>query len=117
MLRYKEVTQDTVLDEINQLKRERESDQQQLENYVLTKERIANLEKAELQLKDYCQRLHRNLDNATCEDKREVLEMLAIKVTATPERVDVHGIIPLEATSTQTSDDSSILLTTGQTSA
>ncbi|MEE8194313.1 MAG: hypothetical protein V3T73_02275, partial [Dehalococcoidales bacterium] len=61
--------------------------------------------------------LHRNLDNATYQDKREILEMLAIKVTATLEQIDVHGIIPLEDTPTQTSDDSLSLLTTGQTSA
>ena len=112
-----EVTQDTLLDEINRLKKECESDKQQLENYIYTKERIANMGKAELQLKDYCKRLHGDLDNATYQDKREILEMLAIKVTATPEQIDVHGIIPLEATPTQTSDDSLSLLTTGQTSA
>jgi len=84
---------------------------------MFTRERIASLEKAELQLKDYCQRLHRNLDNASYQDKREILEMLAIKVTATLERIDVHGIIPLEATSTQSPDNSLNLLTTGQTSA
>ena len=117
MLRYEEVTQDILLDEINRLKKERESDKQQLENYMFTRERIANLQKAELQLKDYCQRLHSNLDNATYHDKREILEMLAIKVTATPERIDVHGIIPIEDTPTQTSGDSLGLLTTGQTSA
>lgn len=116
MLRYEEVTQDTLLDEINRLKKERESDKQQLENYIYTRERIANLEKAELKLKDYCQCLHGNLNNATYQDKREVLEMLAIKVTTTPERIDVHGIIPLEATSTQSPDNSLNLLTTGQTS-
>ena len=117
MLRYEEITQDTVLDEINQLKKERESDKQQLENYIFTKERIANLENAELKLKDYCQRLYGDLDNATHQYKREILEMLSIKVTTTPERIDVHGIIPIEATPTQTPDDSLSLLTTGQTSA
>ncbi len=115
MLRYEEVTQDTLLDEINRLKKEREFDKQQLENYIFTKERIANLEKAELQLRDYCQRLHKNLDDAAYQDKREILEMLAIKINATPERIDVHGIIPLETTPTQTSDDSLSLLTTERT--
>ena len=91
------------------------SDKQQLENYIFTKERIANLEKAELKLKDYCQRLHGDLDNATHQYKRKILEMLAIKVTATPERIDVHGIIPIEATPTQTSSDSLSLLTTERT--
>ena len=83
---------------------------------LVTRDRMASLEKAELQLKDYCQRLHENLGNPTYQDKREILEMLAIKVTATPERIDVQGIIPLETTPTQTSDNSLSLLTTGQTS-
>lgn len=109
MLRYKEITKDIVLDEMNKLKKDREVDEQQLENYILTKDRIANLENAELQLKDYCQRLNKNLDNAAYQEKREVLEMLAIKVTAAPETVTVNGIIPLESTSTQISDESSDL--------
>jgi len=117
LLRYEEVTQDAVLDEINQLKKDREFDKQQFENYIFTKERIASLENAELKLKDYCQQLGRNLDNATFEDKSEILEMLAIKVTATPEQVEIQGIIPLDTTSTSTPDSSPYLLTTGQTSA
>ena len=115
LFRYQEITQDAILDELNQLKREREADKEQLEGYMRTKERIANLEKAEIKLAEYCQRLHEDLDNAPHQYKREILEMLAIKVTATPERIDVHGIIPIEATPTQTPDDSLSLLTTGQT--
>jgi hypothetical protein len=45
------------------------------------------------------------------------LEMLAIKVTATPEQIDLQGIIPLEITSTQMSGDSPSLPTTARTSA
>jgi hypothetical protein len=41
--------------------------------------------------------------------------MLAIKITATPDAVNIDGIIPLEPKSTQSSDSSSNLLTTGQT--
>jgi len=117
LLRYEEVTQDAVLDEINQLKKERESDKQKLENYIFTRERIASLENAELKLKDYCRQLSKDLDNATYQEKREILEMLAIKITATPEQVDIQGVIPLDTTSTQTLDRSPYLLTTGQTSA
>ena len=115
LLRYEEVTQDAVLDEINQLKKERESDEQKLENYVFTKERIASLEDAELKLKDYCQQLGKDLDNATFQDKRSILEMLAIKVTATPEQINIQGVIPLDTTSTQSSGSSPSLLTTGRT--
>jgi len=115
LLRYEEVTQDAVLDEINQLKKERESDEQKLENYVFTKERIASLEDAELKLKDYCQQLGKDLDNATFQDKRSILEMLAIKVTATPEQINIQGVIPLDTTSTQSSGSSPSLLTTART--
>ena len=61
--------------------------------------------------------MHRKLDKATFKDKREILEMLAIKVTATPEHIHIQGVIPLEATTAQSSDESSYLLTTGRTSA
>jgi site-specific DNA recombinase len=117
LLRYEEVTPDAVLDEINQLKKDRESDKQKLGSYVLTKERIASLENAELKLKDYCRQLHKDLDNATFQEKRDILEMLAIKVTATPEQVEIQGVILLDTTATQTPDRSPYLLTTGQTSA
>ncbi len=117
LLRYEQVTQDSVLDEINQLKKEREADKKQLENYISTKERIANLENAELKLKDYCQRLYKNLDEATFEDKREILEMLAIKISATPEHIHIQGNIPLEATTEKSSDKPSSLLTIERTSA
>ena len=42
--------------------------------------------------------------------------MLAIKVTATPEKVNIDGIIPLDSMFSQSPGDSSNLLTTGQTS-
>jgi hypothetical protein len=36
---------------------------------------------------------------------REILEMLAIKVTATPKHIDIQGVIPLEFTFMQSSDN------------
>jgi len=48
------------------------------------------------------------------QDKRYILEMLAIKVAATPEKVNIDGIIPLDSMFSQLPDDSSNLLTTGQ---
>ena len=115
LFRYQEITQDAILDELNQLKREREADKEQLEGYMRTKERIANLEKAEIKLAEYCQQLRQDLDAATYQDKRAILDMLAIKVTATPGHIDIEGIIPLEPTSAQSSDSPSSLLTIGQT--
>jgi hypothetical protein len=43
--------------------------------------------------------------------------MLAIKVTATPEKVNIDGIIPLDSMFSQSPGDSANLLTIEQTSA
>jgi len=117
LFRYGEINQDSILDELNQLKKEREADKQKLEDYTRAKEHLGNLELAEMRLAEYCQRLRHDLDNATFHEKREILEMLAIKVVATPEHINVEGVIPLEATSTQSSDSSPKVLTIGRTSA
>ncbi len=117
LFRYDEINQDSILDELNQLKKGRDADKQKNENYIKTKERLGSLERAEIKLAEYCQRLRHNLDNATYQEKREILEMLAIKVTATPEHIDIQGVIPLESMPTQSSEDSPSLLTTGRTSA
>jgi site-specific DNA recombinase len=101
LFRYGEINQDSILDELNQLKKERETDKQKLEDYTRTKEHLENLELAEMMLAEYCQRLRHDLDNATCQEKKEILEMFDIKVTATPERIDIQGVIPLESTSLQ----------------
>jgi site-specific DNA recombinase len=108
LFRYGEISQDSILDELNQLKREREADKLELGSLMSTKERVANLEKAEIKLGEYCQKLKNNLDSASYQDKRDILDMLAIKVTATPDTVSIDGIIPLETTPMQTSDKSSV---------
>jgi hypothetical protein len=83
-----------------------QADNQTLESHIKTKERIGNLEKVEVKLDDYCRRLKHDLDSASYQDKRDILDMLAIKVTATTEAVSVDGIIPIEPMSQQSSDDS-----------
>jgi hypothetical protein len=117
LFRYGEISQDVILDELNQLKKDRELDSGKLEAYLKTKERLTSLERAEVMLSDYCRQLHKELDKANYQDKRVVLDMLAIRVTATSEAVDIQGVIPLQPTPTQSSDNLSYLLTTGQTSA
>ncbi len=97
LFRLGEVDQDILLDEINQLKRERENDQQQLENYKRTKQEIERLEQTEIDLSKYCNQVRDNLDNADYQEMREVLDMLDIKVNATPEQISIEGIIPLDS--------------------
>ncbi len=115
MFRYGEINQDYVLDELNQLKKEHDADEKKIKDYVETKERLKSLERAEIKLAEYCQRLRHNLDNATYQEKRDILEMLAIRVTATPEHIDIQGVIPLESMPTESSGNSPSLLTTGRT--
>ena len=92
LFRYGEFDQDNVLDELNKLKKERETDKDSLENYCRTRERIATLKQAEIRLAAYCEQLKSDLDAASFEDKRGILDMLAIKVSATPESVDIQGL-------------------------
>jgi site-specific DNA recombinase len=106
LFRYGEFNQDTILDELNRLKSEREADKATLHKLKADKERIAVLESAEVKLSEYCERLKRDLDSASYQDKRDILDMLAIKVTATAQAIDIDGVIPLEPMFTQTSGES-----------
>ena len=117
LFRYAELDQNNVLDEISRLKKERERDKELLEDYLGTRERIATLKQAEIGLAAYCEQLKSNLDAAPFEDRRDILDMLAIKVSATPESLEINGVIPLELAEIKTTDEQPYLLTTGQTSA
>jgi site-specific DNA recombinase len=57
----------------------------------------------ESNLKELCSRIIPNLDNCTNQDKKDAYIYLDLKVTATPEGVDIKGYIQPK------------LLTTGQT--
>jgi len=54
------------------------------------------LKKAEIKLSKYCTLLKDRLDSATIQEKRDILDMLAIKVTATTGAMNIEGIIPLK---------------------
>lgn len=108
LFRYGVINQDSILDELNQLKRGREADKLKLENLIDAKERVDNLEKTEIKLSAYCQKLKSALDFASYQDKRNILDMLAIRGTTTRDTINIDGIIPFETTPTQTSDKSSV---------
>ena len=114
LFRHGEISEDAILDELSQLKKDRLTDNEQLEQYAKAKEHLATLCDAEVKLGEYCERVRRNLDGCRFADKRLALEALGIQVRATPESVDIKGVIPLDITVDQ---DSGKLLTTGRTSA
>jgi len=111
-LRLEVATPDIVLDEINQMKKEREADQKRLDSLTQTKANIDKMIDMESNLKELCARIVPDLNNCTNQDKKDAYTYLDLKVKATPEGADIKGYL----VSSVISPDS-CLLTTGQTSA
>ena len=114
LLGHSEVTKDYVLDEINRLKNECQTDEAELQRIKETKDRLLHIADAEIKLNEFCQRVRQNLDNATIQDKRLALEALDIRVTASNQSIDIKGIIPVEFPTLPSSTD---VTTIAQTSA
>ena len=77
---------------------------------IKTKNKITSLKKAEIELSECCNILKDRLDFVSIQEKREILDMLAINVMATTEAINIEGIIPL-ATIPSESDSASVELT------
>jgi site-specific DNA recombinase len=112
VLRLEVATPDIVLDELNQMKKEREVDEKRLISIVQTKDNIDKMIDMEANLKELCVRIVPDLSNCTNQDKKDAYTYLDLRVTATPEGVDIKGYIDPSTTKAE-----SCLLTTGQTSA
>jgi site-specific DNA recombinase len=104
VLRLEVVSSDVVLDELNQMKREREADEKRLANLIQTEENITKMVDMEAHLKELCARIIPDIDNCTNQDKKDAYTYLNLKITATQEGVDIKGYLD------------SRVLTTGQTS-
>lgn len=87
------------MDEINNLKRDSEADGKRLDELQQLKDQLNRLENAEIKLPDL-QSMVQRIDRCSYEEKRMALEALDIKVKATPESVEITGIIPVDITST-----------------
>jgi site-specific DNA recombinase len=105
VLRLDVVSSDVVLDEVNQMKQERERDEAMLKSLCQTRDNLSRMTDMESHLKELCARVIPDLDNCTNQDKKDAYTFLDLKVSATPEGADIKGFID------------SKLLTTGQTSA
>ena len=112
VLRLEVATPDIVLDELNQMKKEREEDEKRLNSLIQTKENKDKMVDMEANLKELCARIVPDLDNCTNQDKKDAYTYLDLKVKATPEGADIKGYLDSSVIS-----DDSCLLTTGQTSA
>jgi site-specific DNA recombinase len=114
LLGHGEVTKDYVLDEINRLKNECQADEQELQRIKEAKDRLSYIADAEIKLNEFCQRVRHNLRSATIQDKRLALEALDIRITASNQRMDIKGIVPVEFPTSPSSTD---VTTIAQTSA
>jgi len=101
---------DMVLDEMNQMKREKETDRARLVSLIETRENIAKVGEYKGKMKELCARIVPELDNSTSQDKRDAYKYLDLRVRATPEGADMKGYLRPEVV-----EGESYLLTTGQT--
>jgi len=106
VLRLEVATPDIVLDELNQMNKEREADQSRLDSLVQTKENVDKMIDMEANLKELCARIVPDLDNCTNRDKKDAYTYLDLKIKATPEGADIKGYLG----SSVISGDSCVLL-------
>lgn len=102
---------DMVLDEMNQVKKEKEGDQARLASLVETRENIAKVGSYEDKLKELCAGIVPELENCTNQDKKDAYKYLDLRIRATPEGADIKGYLRPEVI-----EGDSYVLTTGQTS-
>ena len=93
VLRLEVATPDIVLDELNQMKKEREADEKRLASLTQTKENIDKMVDMETNLKELCARIVTDMDNCNNQDKKDAYTYLDIKIKATPEGADIKGYL------------------------
>lgn len=103
VLRSGLATSDIVLDEKNQMKKEKDTDQSKLNSLLQTKESLAKQDDYENNLKELCARIVPDIENCTNQDKKDAYTYLDLAIKASPEAVDVKDYLD------------PIVLTTGQT--
>ena len=60
------------------------------------KEQMPDLASVEAQLNEFCYKVKQSLDGCTFQSKRLTLTILDVQVVATPEKLNVKAIVPLE---------------------
>jgi len=103
VLRLELATPDVVYEELNQMKRERESDEKRLASLVQTRKNLDKMIDMEANLKELCARIVADLDNCSNDERKEAYAYLDLHVKATPEAADIKGFLDPN------------VLTTGQT--
>ena len=103
-LRYGQMNEDIVLDELTKLKKDWQEDENQLAKLAELKNQTKDMASIESKLGKFCEMVKQNLNGLTLQDKRLALDALDIKVIATNDGAEITVSVPLE------------FITTGQTS-
>jgi hypothetical protein len=112
LFRYGEIDENHILDELEHLKQERLSDEENLTMLREAQGKIDHLTRVEKKLKAYCEQVRETLKELTFSEKRIILDELDVKVIAAPEDLQIKASIPLELTTVQAPDN---FITTVQT--
>ncbi len=94
LFRHKEIPEDCIFDEMNQLKTERLADTERLTQLEAMKQRQRDFENAEIRLEVFEELVHKNLDRFIVNDKKAILNALEVKVSVADGQVEVQGVIP-----------------------
>lgn len=81
-----------------EIKHLRQDDEARLADLVKTRGNITNIAEAEIRLGQLYDQVMDNLNHATHEIKRLAYDALDIKVYASPDKLEIRGVIPLELT-------------------
>lgn len=90
------INENAILDELNQVKAERNTNQECLAELEKSKRTLQELQRAEIKLNDFCEMIRQQIDCSSNETKRLALDALDVKVNATRDSVNIQGIIPVD---------------------
>ena len=90
-----EFDKDEILDRLNNLKLLRSEDETRLKQLLEIKANISNLEGAQVKLDEVYDTVLENIENCPDDVKKLALDALDIKVKASIDDVEIHGVLPL----------------------
>lgn len=95
-LRYEELNEDSVLAEIAQVNKDKDEDQERLNQLLSLQAQSADLNRAEAYLVDYCLRVKQNLNKLSFQDKRYALDAMDVQVIVWNDKAEIKASVPFE---------------------
>jgi DNA repair exonuclease SbcCD ATPase subunit len=96
LFRFDAIDENAILDELNQVKADKNTGQERLAQLEKSKKTLQELQHAELKLNDFCETIRHQIDCSSTETKRLALDALNVKVYTTRDSVNIQGIIPVD---------------------